>query len=414
MADLRVPEMGESIVEATIGKWLKREGEAVAPGEPIMELETDKVNMEVSSERAGVLEKILKKTGDTVAVGEVIGVVAEGVGAKVASGAPQQAQATPASVSTADHVRATSVARNIAAEQNVDLSRVKGTGPGGRITREDVESQAKPAAPAPAAASAPATAAPAQARPAAPAPAPVQRPVVQPGDRSEERIKLSRRKLTIAKRLSEVNQTAVMTTTFNEIDMSATIDMRKRLRENFKARQGVDLGFMSFFVKASVGALRAYPKLNSELQGEELVMKRYFDIGIAIGSDEGLVVPVLRDADKMTFADIEASINNLAERTKQRKLTLEELQGGTFTITNGGVYGSLFSTPILNPPQVAILGMHGFKDRPVAVAGQVVIRPVMIVAMTYDHRVVDGSDAVKALVRIKELIEDPGKLLVDA
>lgn len=402
--------MGESIVEATIGKWLKREGEAVAPGEPIIELETDKVNMEVSSEKAGVLEKILKKTGDTVAVGEVIGVVAEGAAAKVGAAQPQQAASASAA---AEHVRATSVARNIAAEQNVDLSRVKGTGPGGRITREDVESQAKaPQAPPPAPARAEAS--PAAARPAAPVPAPVQRPVVQPGDRSEERIRLSRRKLTIAKRLSEVNQTAVMATTFNEIDMSLTIDMRKRLRENFKARQGVDLGFMSFFVKASVGALRAYPKLNSELQGEELVLKHYYDIGIAIGSDEGLVVPVLRDADKMTFADIEASINNLAERTRQRKLTLEELQGGTFTITNGGVYGSLFSTPILNPPQVAILGMHRFLDKPVAVNGQVVIRPMMIVALTYDHRVIDGSDAVKALVRIKELIEDPGKLLVDA
>ncbi len=413
MADIRVPEMGESIVEATIGKWFKREGEAVAPGEPILELETDKVNMEVSSEKAGMLEKILKKTGETVAVGEVIGLVAEGVGAKVPS-TPQPAavaQSREAAAAASEPVRATSVARNIAAEQNVDLSRVKGTGPGGRITREDVEGQMDKAKLAPAAAPARAEAT-VPARPVAATPAP--RPAVQSGDRSEERIRLSRRKLTIAKRLSEINQTAVMTTTFNEIDMAATIDMRKRLREKFKERQGVDLGFMSFFVKASVGALRAYPKLNSELQGEELVIKHFYDIGIAIGSDEGLVVPVLRDADKMTFADIEASINNLAERTKQRKLTLEELQGGTFTITNGGVYGSLFSTPILNPPQVAILGMHRFLEKPVAVAGQVVIRPMMYVALTYDHRVIDGSDAVKALVRIKELIEDPGKLLIDA
>jgi 2-oxoglutarate dehydrogenase E2 component (dihydrolipoamide succinyltransferase) len=309
------------------------------------------------------------------------------------------------------------VARRIAEEHGIDADRLAGSGPGGRVVKEDVLDlirQPEPArvpvavpTPAPTSAAAAAVAAPA---PAQPSPAPALSPT-QPA-REEERVPLSRRRLTIARRLVEAQQTAAMLTTFNEIDMSAVMEVRKRRRDTFKDRHGVSLGFMSFFTKATIGALKAYPWLNAELQGDELVLKRYFDIGIAVSTDEGLVVPVLRDAGRKTFAELEAEVASLATRARERKLTLDELRGGTFTITNGGVFGSLLSTPILNPPQVGILGMHKIEERPVAAAGQVVIRPMMYVALTYDHRVVDGREAVTFLVRVKELVEDPESLLL--
>jgi 2-oxoglutarate dehydrogenase E2 component (dihydrolipoamide succinyltransferase) len=328
------------------------------------------------------------------------------------------------------------VARRLAEEHGIDASRVAGSGPGGRVMKEDVlglveREAAGAAAPAPAPAPSlapapaqppPAPVAPAPAPPAPVAPAAVEAPAPQPGQavsapspavRGEERVRLSRRRLTIARRLVEAQQTAALLTTFNEVDLTAVMDVRKRRRDSFKERHGVSLGFMSFFTRASVAALKAFPAINAELDGDLLVLKRYYDVGIAVSTDDGLVVPVVRDADRKTFAEIEAEIARLAQRARDRQLTLEELRGGTFTITNGGVFGSLLSTPILNPPQVGILGMHKIEERPVALNGEVVIRPMMYVALTYDHRVVDGREAVSFLVRVKELIEDPERLLLE-
>lgn len=432
--EIRVPPMGESIAEASVGRWLKQAGVPVKAGEPIVELETDKVNLEVPAPQDGTLEQIAKNEGDTVTEGDVLGTIAEGAaqpaparGAVQASpngtsgattpsspgapspAAPQRAVAAPSAARVAEtggepakhEPEATPVARRLAAQYGINLSEVPGSGREGRVVQKDVESFIeKQTAPQPAAAQ----------QPVAPA-APVA-PPVEAG--REERVRLSRRRLTIASRLVEAHHTAVMTTTFNEIDMSSVIRFRKERREAFKQRHEVDLGFMSFFVRAVVGALKAFPRLNSRLDGEELVMQYHYDIGIAVASDEGLVVPVLRNADRMSFADVERAISGMVQRTKDRALTLEELQGGTFTITNGGVFGSLLSTPILNPPQVAILGMHRIQERPVAVDGKVEIRPMMNVAVTYDHRIVDGGEAVRFLVRIKELVEDVGRSLLDA
>ena len=319
--------------------------------------------------------------------------------------------------------RVTPVARRMAEDLGVDVSQVRGTGPQGRVTKEDLEGylQAQQrATPAPAAQPpmAPQPAAPA--RPVAPAPTPQAAPAAPPAPaqaaqtgRAEERVRMSRRRQTIAARLVEAQHTAAMLTTFNEIDMSAIMDVRKRRRDSFKERWGVGLGFMSFFVKASIGALRSFPRLNAEIQGNEFVLKHYYDIGIAIGAPEGLVVPVLRDADRMSFAAIEKAIKDLAAKVESGTLSLEDLRGGTFTLTNGGVFGSLMSTPILNPPQVGILGMHKIEERPVAINGQVTIRPMMYVALSYDHRIVDGREAVQFLVRVKELVEDPETLLLE-
>ncbi|MHB1159468.1 MAG: 2-oxoglutarate dehydrogenase complex dihydrolipoyllysine-residue succinyltransferase [Chloroflexota bacterium] len=406
--EIVVPQLGESVLEATVGRWLKGEGEAVAAGEPVVELETEKVSTQVSAEEAGVLSRILHREGDTVHPGEVLGVVETGAeAARPAPAMPAPPEAEKAPVSP--------VAQRLAEELGVDLSRVRGTGPGGRIMKEDVEGYvrqaaaraAAPAQPAPAAAPAAAPAPP----PAPAAPAPVQ--PAAPTGRPEVRQRLSRRRLTIARRLVEAQRTAAMLTTFNEIDMSAVMDLRRRRREAFREVTGVDLGLMSFFVKAVVGALKSYPQLNSELQGEELVLKQYYDIGIALADPEGLVVPVVRDADRLSFAQIEATINGFVQKVRERTLSMEDLRGGTFTITNGGVFGSLLSTPILNPPQVGILGMHRIAERPVAVKGEVAVHPMMYVALTYDHRVVDGREAVLFLVRVKELIEDPERLLLE-
>ena len=429
--EIYVPELGESVADATVGKWLKQEGEAVKSGEPLVELETDKINFEVEAEQDGVLENITKSEGETVNVGEVIGTIGEG-GAAEGDGQPETAeeegvaeaqaeQSEPeAEEAAADEeadghrdveeggFRASPSVRKLAQEYEVDLAEVSGSGSGGRITRDDVEriirEQGRPSE-AEERPAQPEEDGRAQERPAA---------VAENGRGAlEERVRMSRRRQTIAKRLVEAQQTAAMLTTFNEADMSGVMQLRSRRKDEFQERHGVKLGFMSFFTKAAIGALKAFPKVNAELQDDELILKRYYDIGVAVNTEEGLVVPVVRDADKKNFADIEREIAQLAEKARERKLALEDLQGGTFTITNGGIFGSLISTPILNTPQVAILGMHKIQERPVVVDGEIEVRPMMYLALSYDHRIVDGADAVGFLVRIKELIEDPESLLLE-
>jgi 2-oxoglutarate dehydrogenase E2 component (dihydrolipoamide succinyltransferase) len=397
--EVRVPVLGESVVEATVGAWLKREGEQVDAGEPLVQLETEKVNVDVAADQTGVLGTIAAREGETVHPGDVLATIDEG--ARVTA-----SQAAPSAAEDMDRPHASPVARRMAEEHSLDLAQVEGTGTGGRVTREDVERHIEasrgPAQPTP---------------PAAPAPPLPARAVSDgrqpPDERGETRIRMSRRRQTIASRLLEAQRTAAMLTTFNEADMSAIMDIRARRREAFQKRHGVGLGFMSFFTKAVVGALREFPNLNAEIRGDEIIQKRYYDIGIAVGAEGGLVVPVVRDADRKSFAELEREIAELAEKARTNSLTLDDLRGGTFSITNGGVYGSLLSTPILSPPQVGILGMHRIQQRPVVVEGQVVIRPMMYLALTYDHRIVDGREAVQALVRMKELVEEPMALLLD-
>ena len=417
--EIHVPELGESVADATVGRWLKQEGEAVRSGEPLVELETDKINFEVEAEQDGVLQSISKDEGETVNVGEVIGTI--GDGAAPAEGQEVQPQAEAEEQEPEDSGdetsdghrefedgagRASPSVRKLAQEYEVDLAQVTGSGSGGRITRDDVErlirEQSSPAAPEK-------TEEPERDGEARPAPA-----VSEDGRAAlEERVRVSRRRQTIAQRLVESQQTAAMLTTFNEVDMSAVMELRKRRKESFQERTGARLGFMSFFTKAAIGALKAFPKVNAELQGSELLLKKYYDIGVAVSTDEGLVVPVIRDADHKNFAGIEQAIADLATKAREGKLTLEDLRGGTFTITNGGIFGSLVSTPILTMPQVAILGMHKIQERPVVIEGEVVVRPMMYVALSYDHRVIDGAEAVSFLVRIKELVEDPESLLLE-
>jgi 2-oxoglutarate dehydrogenase E2 component (dihydrolipoamide succinyltransferase) len=394
--EVRVPVLGESVVEATVGSWLKHEGDAVEAGEPLVQLETDKVNVDVSADSAGVLASIAHKEGETVHPGDVLGTIGEGAPRAAEVERPPAAEGEGPRAAEAERPHASPVARRMAEEHGLDLTRVEGTGTGGRVTREDVERHITPAAP----------------RREQPAP-PALPPVSVDGARPEKRTRMSRRRQTIAQRLLEAQRTAAMLTTFNEIDMSAVMAIRTRRREAFQARHGIGLGFMSFFVKATVAGLHAFPLLNGEIRGDEIVEKGYYDIGVAVGAEGGLVVPVVRDADRLSFAQIEKTIAELAERARNGTLTLDDLRGGTFTITNGGVFGSLLSTPILSPPQTGILGMHKIEQRPVAIDGQVVIRPMMYVALTYDHRLVDGREAVQFLVRIKELIEDPTSLLLD-
>jgi 2-oxoglutarate dehydrogenase E2 component (dihydrolipoamide succinyltransferase) len=420
-SNIVVPEVGESIVDARVAKWLRKEGDAVAAGDPLVELETDKIDVEVSAPHAGVLSRIDRKDGDDVKVGEVLGVLDESAkGAATPSPAPADAEA-PKAEATSDAAktpRATPTAKKAAAANDVDLANLRGSGDGGRVMKRDVE-QAAGAAEKAAGAAEQAAGAGTAAPPAAPHDKAKSVPPVgedrtrSEGDRTEERVRMSKRRATIARRLVEAQSTAAMLTTFNEVDMTAVMALRERHKQAFKDRHGVGLGIASFFVKASIGALRSFPRINAEIQGDEMVLKHYYDIGVAVGASEGLVVPVLRDADSMTFAQIEKSIRELAKRAEDGTLSLADLKGGTFTITNGGVFGSLLSTPILNPPQVGILGLHKIQDRPMAVNGQVVVRPMMYVALTYDHRIVDGGEAVRFLVRIKELVEDPGALLLD-
>jgi 2-oxoglutarate dehydrogenase E2 component (dihydrolipoamide succinyltransferase) len=434
--EITVPQLGESIVEATVGQWRKNEGDTVTTGEPLVELETDKVNIEVGAPGDGVLTGIVKHEGDIVNVGEVLAQVSanQTQPAHTASAPAASNGSTATELATADATdgaRATPVARRIAAERHIDLQELSGTGAGGKITQDDVEAYLAGhetlVAPT---ASTPAAQATAPAAPITPPPPPTPRPAplatphaaatpqaaampIAIESRREERVRMSRRRQTIAKRLVEAQHTAAMLTTFNEIDMSAVMEVRKRRRDAFKERYNVSLGYMSFFTKAVVGALKAFPRLNAEVQGDEMVLKRYYDIGIAVGVEEGLVVPVLRDADRLSFAEIEQQIAVYAEKARKNQLTLEEIRGGTFTISNGGIFGSLLSTPILNGPQVGILGMHKIQERPIALNGQVVIHPMMYVALSYDHRIVDGNEAVRFLVRIKELVEDPETLLLE-
>jgi 2-oxoglutarate dehydrogenase E2 component (dihydrolipoamide succinyltransferase) len=416
MSNIVVPQLGESVVEARVARWLKKEGDQVAVGEAVVELETEKIDLEVNADHAGVIASIARREGDDVKIGEVLGVLDE---SGAAASAPAATAATPAAsgpqaapaaaapqppAAAADGPRATPTARRMAQQHDVNIGAVQGSGSAGRVMKQDVQAaMGKTAAPAPT----PAATAPA---PAA-KPAPVRRPA---GDRSEERVRMTKRRATIARRLVEAQHTAAMLTTFNEVDMSAMMALRERRKEAFKKQYGVGLGIASFFVKASIAALRAFPQLNAEIQGDEIVLKRYYDIGMAVGAEGGLVVPVIRDADRLSFAEIELAIRDFAARAQNSTLTLEDLAGGTFTITNGGVFGSMLSTPILNPPQVGILGLHKIADRAVPIDGQIVIRPIMYVALSYDHRIVDGREAVQFLVKIKEFIEDPGHLLLES
>jgi len=406
-SNIVVPEVGESIVDARVAKWLRKEGDLVAAGDPLVELETDKIDLEVAAPSAGVLQRIAHKDGADVKVGDVLGVI-DTQGAGVPS---EDARVPGAAVPGAEaKTRATPAARKVAEQSAVDLKSVKGSGDAGRVMRRDVE---KAAGGETAAAAPPPNAAKQEEvrKPAAPPLPPAPQRI--PGERREERVRMSKRRATIAKRLLEVQSTAAMLTTFNEVDMTALQAMRARHKESFKERYGINLGMTAFFVKAVIGALRVFPRINAEIQGDEMVMKGYYDVGIAVGASEGLVVPVLRDADLMSFAEIESQTRAFARKAEDGTLSLADLKGGTFTITNGGVFGSLLSTPILNPPQVGILGLHAIKERPVALNGQVVVRPMMYTALTYDHRIVDGSEAVRFLVRVKELIEDPGALLLE-
>ncbi|MFN8505169.1 2-oxoglutarate dehydrogenase complex dihydrolipoyllysine-residue succinyltransferase [Kouleothrix sp.] len=407
--EVRVPTLGESIVEATVGKWLKRVGDAVAAGETLVDLETDKVSVEVTAGKAGVLEQIIKGEGER-GRRRVIGTLGAGAARQNGVSAPAAAACRSANAcrAAADErdARATPVARRILAEEALICGRSPAAGRSGRVTKEDIATQQaqrppRLLQPQPSRAATRT----ASGRTGAPAPA--------ADSRGEERVRLTRRRQTIAQPPGRAQHNAAMLTTFNEIDMTAVMELRKRRKDTFKERHGIGLGFMSFFTRAVVGALKAFPMLNAELQGSEIVLKRYYDIGIAVGVEEGLVVPVLRDADRKSFAQIEREIADLAGRARDGKLTLAELQGGTFTITNGGVFGSLMSTPILNAPQVGILGMHKIEERPIALNGQVVIRPMMYVALSYDHRLIDGSTSVRFLVRVKELVEDPEALLLE-
>jgi 2-oxoglutarate dehydrogenase E2 component (dihydrolipoamide succinyltransferase) len=433
--EIRVPALGESIVDAVIAAWLKSEGDEVKQGDALVELETDKVNIEVNAEHSGVMQKIFKQTGDVVSVGEVLGIVGESD--EVDIGIPQETavlekksdqqpfngQQQPASHSVDGQKSVSPLARRIADDYNVDLSQVTSHGQHGRVTKDDVISyleknsdQQTPDLPTVRQQSRVTGAKTNLEAARKESPSDQSKPQVEIQSASggrEEHVRLSRRRQTIAQRLVEAQHTAAMLTTFNEVDMSSVMEIRARRKESFKEHHGVSLGFMSFFTKAVVGALKAFPRLNAEVQGNEMIMKYYYDIGIAVGAEEGLVVPVLHDADRKSFAEIESEIANLAKRARENKLTLAELQGGTFTITNGGVFGSLLSTPILNAPQVGILGMHKIEHRPVVVNGQIVIRSMMYLALSYDHRIVDGREAVQFLVRVKEFIEDPETLLLE-
>lgn len=409
--EIVVPPLGESIVEATVGRWLKSPGEMVRQGEPLVELETDKVNMEVAAPESGVLQDVAAEEGTTVAAGAVLGRLTADDSRTMAEpetgDANKDADAAAAATEGNGSGRATPVARRMAEEHGLDLATIHGSGPAGRVRQEDVAAVLQGRSSSRASGVQPP---PRESLPAAESGAAGSRAAQQP----EERIRMSRRRLTIAARLVEAQHTAAMLTTFNEVDMTAIMDVRKRRRDSFKERHGVGLGYMSFFTKAVVGGLKAQPRLNAEIQGEDMILKHYYDIGIAVSTEGGLVVPVVHAADRLTFAHIEAEIANLAVKAREGTLSLSELQGGTFTITNGGIFGSLLSTPILNYPQVGILGMHKIQERPVAMDGQVVVRPMMYVALSYDHRIVDGSEAVGFLVQVKELLEDPESLLLEA
>ena len=405
--EIIVPTLGESVTEATVAKWFKAEGDAVAVDEPILELETDKVTLEVNASTAGTLSEIAAKEGENVEVGALLGMIGEGgaAPAKKAEAAAQEAPAEAAPSTPAadddDKDKLSPAVRKLVDENNLDAGQISGTGKDGRLTKGDVLMFMKDGGGAAAPAAAPAPAA----KPAAPA-------APRADDVREERVKMTRLRKRIAERLKEAQNTAAMLTTFNEIDMTNVMAARKKFQDDFEKRHGCRLGFMSFFVKACIVALQELPAVNGEIDGEELIYKNYYDIGVAVGTEQGLVVPVLRDADKKSFADVEKGITELGLKARDGKLGMDELTGGTFTITNGGVYGSLMSTPILNPPQSGILGMHKIDRRPVAVGDSIEIRPMMYVALSYDHRIIDGREAVTFLVRIKECIENPERIML--
>jgi 2-oxoglutarate dehydrogenase E2 component (dihydrolipoamide succinyltransferase) len=417
MAEIRVPTLGESVTEATIGKWFKQPGEAVAVDEPLVELETDKVTIEVPAPAAGVLSEIAAKDGDTVAVGAVLGQIKEGAAgaakpaaapaAKAAPAAPPPQAAKPAAAAAPaaaakapDGPLAPSV-RRLSTESGVAASSVPGSGKDGRVTKGDMLAAIERAA--------------AQPTPVAATAASIQARAPSPADDAarEERVRMTRLRQTIARRLKDAQNTAAMLTTFNEVDMSHVMALRTQYRDLFEKKHGVKLGFMGFFVRACVQALKEIPAVNAEIDGTDIVYKNYYHIGIAVGTERGLVVPVVHDCDKKSLAEIEKSITEYGRRARDGELKIEEMQGGTFTITNGGVYGSLMSTPILNAPQSGILGMHKIQDRPMVVAGKVEIRPMMYLALSYDHRLVDGREAVTFLVRVKECLEEPARLVLD-
>ncbi|MCA6287169.1 2-oxoglutarate dehydrogenase complex dihydrolipoyllysine-residue succinyltransferase [Phenylobacterium sp.] len=397
MADIMTPALGESVSEATVARWAKKPGEAVRKDEILVELETDKVSLEVAAPADGVLESISAEEGATVEPGAVLGRLKEGAAAPASAPAPaapkpaKPAPAAPAAAAAAP-VLAPS-AQRIATEGGLDPAAIPGSGKGGRVTKADAMAAL-------------------EARAAAPPPAPAPTAPREAHAR-EERVRMSRLRQTIARRLKEAQQTAAMLTTFNEVDMSAVMALRNTYKDAFEKTHGVKMGFMGFFVRACIHALKAVPEVNAEIDGQDLIYKNHYDIGVAVGTERGLVVPVVRDADALSLAGIEKAIGALGKKARDGALALDDLQGGTFTISNGGVYGSLMSTPILNAPQSGILGMHKIQERPMAVNGQVVIRPMMYLALSYDHRVVDGQGAVTFLVRVKEAIEDPQRLLLD-
>ena len=422
--DIRVPTLGESVSEATIGRWLKKPGDKVKADEPLVELETDKVTLEVNAPAAGVLGDYAVKDGDTVGVGALLGSIEAGGGAAAepaskppaadkppvsadkpaAKVAEPAAAASPAGPSSA--MPPAPSAAKLARESNIDVTGVQGSGRRGQVLKEDVLAAASAGAER------------ADERPPAPAqaekPAPAPRvPVAEHDGAREERVRLSKLRLTIAKRLKEAQNTAAMLTTFNEVDMSGIMSLRAKYKDVFEKKHGAKLGFMGLFVKACVGALKEIPAVNAEIDGTDLVYKNYYHVGIAVGTDKGLVVPVIRDADRLGVAGIEKTIAEFGKRARDGQLTIGEMQGGTFTITNGGIYGSLMSTPILNAPQSGILGMHKIQERPVVVAGKVEVRPMMYLALSYDHRIVDGREAVTFLVRVKEALEDPARLMLE-
>jgi len=403
MADIRVPTLGESVTEATVGKWFKQPGDAVAVDEPLVELETDKVTLEVPAPAAGVLSDVAAKNGDTVAVGALLGQIKEGAGAAPKAAVPSSPKAAevpkPASApAAAAAMPMPPSVRKLSAESGVDASKVAGSGMHGQVTKGDMIAAIERAAAAP-----------------TPVSVPVQMRAPSPADDAvrEERVHMTRLRQTIARRLKDAQNTAAMLTTFNEVDMSAVMHMRNQYKELFEKKHGVKLGFMGFFVRACIQALKEIPAVNAEIDGTDIVYKNYYHIGVAVGTEKGLVVPVVRDADHMSLAQIEKTISELGRRARDGALKIEDMQGGTFTISNGGVYGSLMSTPILNAPQSGILGMHKIQERPMVVAGKIEARPMMYLALSYDHRIVDGQQAVTFLVRVKDSLEDPARIVLD-
>ena len=419
MAQIVVPTLGESVSEATVAKWLKNEGEAVKANEAIVELETDKVTLEVNAPADGVIAKITVQAGQSVGVGAILGEFSPGAAANESkkptapAAAPAAAAPAPAaapasaSVTSIEAGKTSPAVRKLIADNNLDAAKIPATGKDGRLTKEDVEAYiAGGAKSAPAPVSAPAS---------APAPAPAAAPVAPraTGPR-EERVKMTKLRQVIARRLKEAQNTAAMLTTFNEVDMSAVMDLRNEYKDFFEKKHGIKLGFMSFFIKAAIQALKEFPAINAEINGEDIIYKNYYNICIAVSTPQGLIVPVIRDADQMSMAQIEAKIVDFGVRAKDGKITMDEMTGGTYTITNGGVFGSLMSTPILNAPQSGILGMHSIVQRPMVLKdGSIKARPMMYLAQSYDHRIVDGREAVSSLVRIKQAIEDPQRLLLE-